>query len=302
MGALTLLLLVVMLVLGMLVWNAVGGFFDGIGQGITGLGESIGGTVGEGFESLGNTVSGISQGITELGTFVGALPQAVADSVNESLANISETISSAVEDALRTEMRASIETKVLLAESIVPMGTLITASHAGEANVKIGIRSELPLINVNLCGVSVDHVVEGTVEAGIDLSQVSESDFTHDIFANSWVLQLGSAELHSCRIDYIRQQGHSLTVCQQDWDVYRLLAESAALEEIRDSALVEGLLAKAEQEAQIVLGNFLGAVTGSDNISIVFESEPLTRFPESCLREPPTGWTFDEENDSWVKE
>ena len=298
MGALTLLLLVVMLVLGMLVWNAVGGFFDGIGQGITGLGESIGGTVGEGFESLGNTVSGISQGITELGTFVGALSQSVADSVNESLANISETVSSAVEDALRTEMRADLETRVLLAESLNLKGMLVTASQDGDADVKVGVQAGL----LNLCGASVNHIAEGTIEAGVDISQVQADDIFHDPLNDRWVLNLGAARLHSCRIDYIRQQGHSFTACRQDWDAYRLLAESAAIEEIRDEALVEGLLAGAEQQAQIVLGNFLSSVTGSDNITIVFKSEPNIEFPESCLREPPPGWVFDEESDTWKRE
>ncbi len=239
------------------------------------------------WDSVRGFVGGIRQGLEDFGESVATLPQTIADSVG---------------DAFKTELSASIETKSLLAESIVSMGTLVTASHAGEADVKIGVRSELPIINVNLCGVSVDHFVDGTVEAGIDLSQVSARDFTHDIFANSWVLKLGSAKLHSCRIDYIRQTGHSLSICRQDWDEYRLLAESDAITEIRGRALVEGLLAKAEQEAQIVMGNFLSAVTGTDNITIVFESEPNIEFPESCLREPPPGWTFDEESDTWKRE
>ena len=228
-------------------------------------------------------VEGIGQGLKDLGNTVASIPQSVA---------------SAVSDAFKKELQASIETKVLLAESINSMGTLLTASHPGDADVKVGIQSGL----LNVCGVSVDHVVEGTIEAGIDLSQISSGDITHEVISNSWVLRPGPAKLHSCRIDYIRQLGHSLTVCRQDWDEYRLLAESDAITRIRDEALAEGLLAKAEKEAELVLGNFLSAVTGSDNITIVFESEPVTDFPESCQREPPAGWKFDEESDSWVRE
>ena len=283
MGALTLLLLVVMLVLGMLVWNAVGGFFDGIGQGISGLGESIGGTVGEGFESLGNTVSGISQGITDLGASIAALPQTVAENVME---------------ALEIEKRASVELRDLIAHSVQPVGHLVTASNPVDTKVKVGIKAGL----FNLCDASVDHDVEGTIEAGVDLSQVQGSNFTHDLFTNSWTLQLGPAQVTSCRIDYIRQTGHSRSICRQDWDEYRLLAETVVLPEFRNLALAEGLLAKAEQEAQLVLGNFLRAVTKSENVSIVFQSDPTIEFPESCLREPPPGWTFDEESDTWKRE
>ena len=51
-----------------------------------------------------------------------------------------------------------------------------------------------------------------------------------------------------------------------------------------------------------MLGNFLRAVTKSENVSIVFQSDPTIEFPESCLREPPPGWTFDEESDTWKRE
>ena len=235
------------------------------------------------WNTVGGLFGGISKGVEEFGESVAALPQTVANSV---------------EVALKTELRASLETKVALAEAIRLSGTLVTASHAGDADVKVGIRSGL----LNLCGASVNHIVDGTIEAGVDVSQVQEDDFIHDPLTDNWVLQLGAAELHSCRIDYIRQNGHSFTACQQDWDAYRMLAESVALREMRDKALAESLLAKAEQEAQIVLGNFLSAVTRSNNITIVFESEPVTEFPVSCTRELPEGWVFDEESDSWLRE
>ncbi len=195
-------------------------------------------------------------------------------------------------------MRARIEAKKLLAHSLNYMATLVTASQQVDADVKVGIKAGL----LNVCGASVDHIVEGTIEAGVDLSQVQASDFVHDPLTNSWVLQLGPAELHSCRIDYIRQQGHSLTICQQDWDAYRLLAESAALKEIRYTALAEGLLASAEQKAERILGEFLRTVTGSEIVSILFESEPITGIPESCIRESLSGWTFDDESDTWRQE
>ena len=225
------------------------------------------------------------------------------EGLGEAIASIPESVANAVSDAFRSEMRANIETKNLLAHSVANMGTLVTASQEIEVDVKVGTRAGL----LNRCWASVEHDVVGTIEAGVDLSQVQGSDFTHDIVTNSWVAKLGTARVHSCRIDYIRQSGYQTAGlvsigCNQVWDELRLLAETAILPELRKEALAEGLLAEAELEAEVVLGNFLGAVTGSENISIVFESEPVTDFPESCLREPPTGWKFDEESDSWVQE
>lgn len=332
MGVLTLVMLLVMVVLGVLAWNAIGDFFGGIGDRITGLGETVGGAVGQTLEGLGETVDGIGQGVSELGesvaaipqnlsdsvgpgieslgqdlselkTSVASLPQRVSDSVGETLAGLPQTISDAVEKAFRSEIRANIETKNLLAHSVVNMGTLVTASQPFDSEVKVSVSKEQRILffDVDACGVSTDHFVEGTIEAGVDLSQVQASDFTHDIFADSWVLKLGSAKVHSCRIDYIRQTDRSRTYCGQDWDAYRILAESVALPEFLREALAERLLAKAEKEAEVVLGNFLAAVTGSDNVSIVFESEPDVEFPPSCEREPPADWKFDEESDSWVQ-
>ncbi|MCY3720540.1 MAG: DUF4230 domain-containing protein [Anaerolineaceae bacterium] len=282
-GILIVVLLVTMIVLGVLAWNAVGDLFGGVSQRISGLGESVGGSVGQTLEDLGETVDGIGQGVKDLGESVAAIPQSV---------------SNAVEEVFRNEMRANIETKNLLARSINHMATLVTATQPIETDVEVGVQAGL----LNLCGASVNHIVDGTIEAGVDLSKVQGSDFIHDPLTNSWVLRLGSAELHSCRIDYIRQEGHSRTVCQQDWDAYRLLAEAAALREMRYTALAEGLLASAELEAERVLGNFLRNVTESENVSILFESEPVTEIPESCLRELPASWKFDEESDSWVRE
>lgn len=305
----TLVMLAVMLLFGVLAWNAVGAFFDGIGQGITGLGESIGGTIGQGFESLGNTVSGISQGITGLGEAIDQRFESLGNTISEisqefrdlgeSIAALPEKVTIAVNEALETEMRARIETKVELADSINAMGMLVTASHSGDADVNESIRNGL----FNLCGVSVRHDAKGTVEAGVELSQVSGSDFAYDSAEDSWTLTLGPARIHSCRIDYIRQYEHSLTLCRQNWDDFRILAEFEAMKQILDEVLAEELIKNAQIVASQVLSNFVSAVTRNENVTIGFDpvgSE--TKFPKSCEREIPPGWTFDEESDSWLKE
>ncbi len=254
MGALTLVMLVVMLVLSVLAWNTVGGLFGGLGQGL--------------------------------------------EDIKEAIVGVPEIVSTAVADALKTETRAKTDTKLELAESIQSMGTLVTASHKGAADVNNSVRGGF----LNLCGVAVDHRADVTVEAGVDLAQVSASDLSHDAGTNAWILTLGAARIHSCRVDYIKQHEATFTLCRQDWDDYRLLAEFDALKEMRDQVLVEGLLPNAELVAGEVLANLVKAIAGSDNVSIVFESEPDVEFPESCLREPPTGWKFDEESDSWLRE
>ncbi len=255
MGILTLAMLVIMLALGVLAWNAAGAKIEDIQKGLADFGSSIAG-----------------------------LPQNIARSV---------------EEALKSETRASVEMERLVLTSVQPMGQLVTVSNQyAEPNISVSVQDGF----LGLCGSTVNHVVEGTVEAGLDLYQVEAIDIVHDEATDSWVLQLPPTELTSCRIDYIRQYERSFTLCRKDWDEYRLLAESVVLPKIRDEALAEGILSKAEEEARFTLGSFLRALTGSSNVRIEFRNGLAAEYPASCTRELPEGWVFDEESDSWLKE
>ena len=230
-------------------------------------------------------IDGIGQGLEDLGKSVAAIPQSVSD---------------AVSNALRNETRARFETEVELAKSLNAMGMLVTASHSGDAVVHAGISS---YVIFNACGLSINHRAEGTVEAGVDFSQASASDFSYDRDKDTWTLTLGKGRIHSCRIDFSKQQSHSISLCRQEWENLRLLAESEAMSEILNEALAEGLLTSAERVASQVLENFLGALPGINEVRVAFDpAGPEPDLPESCLREPPPGWTFDEESDTWKRE
>ena len=154
-------------------------------------------------------------------------------------------------------------------------------------------------------------VVKGTVEAGFDLSQGrSNGRSTRRGF-------LQTAGFCSCRsagvaraaasITFVSTSDIHLTLCRQDWDEYRLLAEIRRQlpgdtwpgtgrrnpfgESRTGGPTCNGQLpACRDQAASNIHASF-------------FESEPNNgEFPESCLREPPPGWTFDEESDTWKRE
>ena len=187
--------------------------------------------------AVGGFFSDVGQGLRDFGESIVELPQKVSDSV---------------EEALKIETRAEVEVRDKLLDVIQPMGMLVTARQGVDSNVKVGVQDGL----LNLCGASVDHVVEGTVEAGVDLSQISGGDVVRDAAAGRWTLQLGPAELSSCRIDYIRQQDRSFTACPKDWDEYRLLAETVVLPQFVEDAVGEGLLEETERESAHRAGQF----------------------------------------------
>ncbi len=206
---------------------------------------------------------------------------------------------SRLEELFQDETRVDVEMQRLMLTAIQPMGQLVTiSSQFADPSIKASLTSG-PL---NLCGVGVEHSVEVTIEAGVDLKSVQAMHIFHDKDVDGWTLKLPSAQLTSCRIDYIRQQDHSFTLCTKDWDEIRLLVESVALKEFRDLALEEGILETAQEESRNALGSFVHALTGSNNIRMEFREDSAVKFPESCLREPPRGWTFDEESDTWKRE
>lgn len=193
---------------------------------------------------------------------------------------------------------ASIFSSRTILTGIQPMGQLVSVgSQLAKADIHIGIQQGA----LNACGFSANHVAQGSVEAGIDLTQVTENDVRYDEATNTYTVTLPRAQLTSCRIDFIRQYERSTTVCAVDWDEARLLANYQALNDFRTDAVEGGILTRAESEARVALSNFISALTGG-NVNIVFESAEATPVvPASCQPEIPAGWTYDTSVNAWVK-
>jgi hypothetical protein len=102
-------------------------------------------------------------------------------------------------------------------------------------------------------------------------------------------------------VDFIRQYDRTTTACSVDWDEARLLANYTSLVEFRDDALGGEILNRAEQEARLVLGNFVELLTGS-NVEISFRPADGATMPPSCQPPIPQGWVLNAENGMWVKQ
>lgn len=183
-----------------------------------------------------------------------------------------------------------------IVQRIQPLGQLVNLSvQLVQADVLVGVEQG----TLNACGFSANHVVQGAVEAGIDLSQLSEADLQYDEATDTYTLTLPQAQLTSCRIDYIRQYDTSTTTCSVDWDAARLMAQYSALSSFRDEQLSEGILSRAEREATLVLGSFLQVLTDS-NVEIRFADGDPAAIPASCQPQVPPGWNYDANRSVWV--
>ena len=183
-------------------------------------------------------------------------------------------------------------------QGIQPLGQLVSVSaQLAKADLNVNVYQG----NFNTCGYSANHVAQGTVEAGIDLTKIGENSLSYDSAREVYVLIVPKPQLTSCRVDFIRQYDRSFTTCSVDWDEARLLANYEALTSFRDDALEGGILDRAEQETQIVLGNFVRLLTGHP-VEIVFQPpEGDVPLPPSCQPDLPVGWTVDPNTNVWQK-
>ncbi|MFN8530072.1 MAG: DUF4230 domain-containing protein [Anaerolineae bacterium] len=189
---------------------------------------------------------------------------------------------------------------------IQPLGQLVTiSSQLARADVQVSITQGA----LNACGFSANHVVQGTVSAGIDLTRLDEASIRFDAARDTYVLTVPEPELTSCSVDFIRQYERSFTACSGvDWDEARLLANYLSLIDFRETAIEGGILQRAQSETQLVLGNFVRLLTGH-SVEVVFAAPPTpsadataepVSYPASCAPDVPSGWVQNA-NGEWVK-
>ncbi|MBK8020577.1 MAG: DUF4230 domain-containing protein [Chloroflexi bacterium] len=192
---------------------------------------------------------------------------------------------------------AEVASTTTIVQGIQPLGQLVSISaQLAKADVSVGIGQGV----LNACGFRANHVVQGTVEAGIDLTLIKETDLAYDEENDRYMLIVPAPQLTSCRVDYIRQYDRSVTTCNVDWDEARLLANYESLVDFRDDAIEGGILTRAEQETRLVLGNFIRLVTGKP-VEIVFAPSDEPVYPASCNPDTPAGWRFNPVNGHWEK-
>lgn len=199
--------------------------------------------------------------------------------------------------------RASVVSSQTIVNGIQPMGQLVSISaQVAKADIFVGVQQGA----LNACGFSVNHVAQGTIEAGIDLNQLAEDSISYDEATKTYTITLPAAQLTSCRVDYIDQYDNSTTACSADWDAARQLAQYEAISEFAKDSLEGGILDRAQKQAQLTLGNFVQflhrAGVGSEaTVKIVFDKSKSSPIPSSCSPQPPQGWVYDEAAKIWTK-
>ncbi len=197
----------------------------------------------------------------------------------------------------RPAVASVVSTQTILV-GIQPMGQLVSVStQLAKADVFVGVQQGA----LNACGFSANHVAQGTVQAGIDFSRITETNISYNDAANTYTISVPPAQLTSCRVDFIRQYERSVTACNVNWDDASQLARYQVMSEFRDDALEGGVLRRAEDETRVALSSFVRALTGA-NVEITFQqADGPAPLDPSCQPSPPQGWNFDTQTNAWLK-
>jgi len=151
--------------------------------------------------------------------------------------------------------------------------------------------------STSLCGYEANYVSQSVIEAGIDISDIDEDSIDLDEENDTVTVSAPAPAITSCRNEYFDQyakSGGGTATCFDDfWDDMSIIGRRVSMDRFVQDALESGILKRAENQATIVLGNFISAVTGS-KVHIKYDDapdEPL--IPSSCRLDLPPGWEED---------
>jgi hypothetical protein len=163
--------------------------------------------------------------------------------------------------------------------------TQLTTTSYNYADVQGGQR-DMPAWLAALYGDSVVMVTVGVIEAGIDVSQISQDDILFDELSQSLQISLPAPTLQSCYLD--ENQSYIVERNTAAFGVPLANLEDTirqqALIDYRDRAVEEGILAEASTQAEATMREFLGVIMGEDvNIIIAFDAPiPNAPLPATC--------------------
>ena len=201
-----------------------------------------------------------------------------------------------VRSFLFPETAAYVRSPVTVVESIRGIGQLVTVtSEVWTTELSVEIHRGF----LNAGYYSANHIAIGAIEAGIDFDQIDADDL--QLKDEVYTLTLPAPIITSCRIEYIDQNQHSLTLLSADWDMVRQLAQAEALMQFADDMIEAGILDRAKEETALRLGDFVSEITGRPARVEFAARDGELELPESCQPYTPSGWVKDADG-AWKRE
>lgn len=210
-----------------------------------------------------------------------------------------------VSDFLNPRPTASVISNLSIISSIQPLAELVT-TRVELAKINVQVRVDYG--TASGCSHTAAYAVAGEFEAGVDLGELQPGAVSYDEPTNTYTLRLPGARLTDCTIrDLARYEVTGLGICPggANRDDTQPLARFTALNDFRDEVLENGILNRAQREAQAVITNFVTALVAANSpadgkpvVRIEFAQQDAQR-PFSCQPDAPGGWEFDPATNYW---
>lgn len=157
---------------------------------------------------------------------------------------------------------------------------------------------------LGLTSYNADHQVEGIIEAGIDFTRIHSDSLRCEDTCKLVVPHPTITNcVTNCAITRLRQTDQSFAIGGRDWELLEELGRYEAIQVFIDDVTEKlKILDKAKDETDLVLGEFVSAVTGK-SVKILFDDAPteLVAGP-TCKPEQPFGWVKTDEGWSRIDE
>jgi len=179
-----------------------------------------------------------------------------------------------------------------LAFSLKPVANLTTV----EVKVaKIGVQVKA---NYQLCSFGGEYLVNGTIEAGVNLSDFSASNISYDNKKDLYTVSLQRPTITRCEFTQKRYhdwQGACGSIDKSSIDsVATYVTSTSMIQDVVDG----GIIPHAEREASILIENIIKTLSNRNTeVEFVDATTPMT-LPPSCNPEIPRGWT-QKEDGTW---
>lgn len=156
-------------------------------------------------------------------------------------------------------------------------------------------------VDDGLCSHGGEFTAQGVIEAGIDFDDIDADSVTYDSVSQTYTLKLPATEFTSCRIEFIRLLKNSFSMCNPDWDRARTLAEIQVMSDFVDESEEDGLLEKAQENTELILGEFVRNFTGKP-VKVEFASQRSSpKLDASCRPRASGGWRYNRYKNEWEK-
>lgn len=180
----------------------------------------------------------------------------------------------------------SREDSLNLVGSLMPMGNFTTVRVQA---AKVGI--EVHIQNDALCHPYAEYLINGVVEAGVDLTQAIAVSLDENGVYN---ITLPQPQVTRCDFQPRRYYEDIPGCISFDFDQVDKIASYVTAHDPEDGIIQQiidnDIIARAERETRLRMENIVRALRDSEVIVTFVPPETAPDLPPSCVRDEPDGW------------